>query len=109
MQTYQAPIRDMQFVLHELLNVEQQFAALKGFEDATADTIDIILEEAGKFCEGVLFPLNAAGDAEGCRFADRCTQRLGVRMGWIIEQSPGIDAIANTKPGFELPTTWKVI
>ena len=70
MQIYQAPIRDMRFVLHELLGVEKQFAALDGFEDATADTIDIILEEAGKFCESVLFPLNASGDAEGCQFAD---------------------------------------
>ena len=70
MTTYQAPIRDMRFVLHELLHAEQQFAVLDGYADATADTIDMVLEEAAKLCENVLFPLNGTGDSEGCKFAD---------------------------------------
>ena len=70
MATYQAPLRDMQFVLHELLGVEQEFAALPGFEEATRDLIDPVLEEAAKLCENVMFPLNRVGDQEGCTFAD---------------------------------------
>jgi alkylation response protein AidB-like acyl-CoA dehydrogenase len=67
MTVYAAPARDMRFVLHELLEVEK-LALLPGYEDATADTVDAILEEAAKVMEGVLFPLNRSGDEEGCRF-----------------------------------------
>ncbi|MEM7483486.1 MAG: acyl-CoA dehydrogenase C-terminal domain-containing protein [Acidobacteriota bacterium] len=67
MTVYTAPERDMKFVLHELLEVEK-LAALPGYEEATADTIDAIIEEAGKVAEEVLFPLNQPGDREGCVF-----------------------------------------
>ena len=67
MATYKAPLRDMYFVLHELLNVEQCFSDLPGFEEATADTIDAVLEEAAKVCEEVVYPLQRSGDLEGCR------------------------------------------
>ena len=65
MPRYDAPIRDMQFILHELLSV-QNYSNLPGFEDATPDVIDQILEEGGKFAKEVLFPLNAVGDEQGC-------------------------------------------
>jgi 3-(methylsulfanyl)propanoyl-CoA dehydrogenase len=65
MTTYRAPQRDMRFVLHELLEVEQ-LAGLPGCEEASADLIDHIIEEAAKLCETVLFPLNRSGDEEGC-------------------------------------------
>ncbi|RED44669.1 acyl-CoA dehydrogenase C-terminal domain-containing protein [Aestuariispira insulae] len=65
MAVYQAPIRDMRFVLHELMSVED-LAKLEGYEDATPDLIDAVLEEAGKVTENVLFPLNRSGDEEGC-------------------------------------------
>ncbi len=67
MATYKAPIRDMQFVLHELLDVERCFADLDGFEEASADIIDTVLEEGAKLCESVVFPTNRTGDIEGCR------------------------------------------
>lgn len=67
MQTYNAPLRDMRFVLHELLDAGQ-LAALPGFEDATPDVIDAVLEEGAKFCENRLLPLNRSGDEEGCSF-----------------------------------------
>ena len=70
MATYQAPLRDMQFVLHELLGAEQEFAALPGFEETTRDLIDPVLEEAAKLCENVMFPLNRTGDQEGCTWED---------------------------------------
>jgi len=67
MTAYTAPQRDMRFVLHEFLDVEK-LAELPGYEDATADTIDAIIEESAKLTEGLLFPLNQSGDQEGCVF-----------------------------------------
>ena len=66
MPTYNAPLRDMRFVLHELLGVEREFAVLPGFEEASAELTDAILEEAAKLCEQVIFPTNGSGDEEGC-------------------------------------------
>ena len=65
MTVYRAPQRDMRFVLHELLEVEQ-LSRLPGYEEATADVIDAVIEEGAKFCENVLFPINRAGDEQGC-------------------------------------------
>jgi len=67
MQTYKAPLRDMRFILHEMLEVEQ-LSKLPGYEDATPDAIDSILEESAKFCENQLLPLNRIGDEEGCTY-----------------------------------------
>jgi alkylation response protein AidB-like acyl-CoA dehydrogenase len=69
MSGYQAPLRDAQFVLRELAGIEQ-VAKLPGFEEATADVVDAILEEAGKFAGGVLAPLNASGDQTGAVWKD---------------------------------------
>ena len=67
MQVYKAPLRDMRFVLHEMLDAEQ-LSRLPGFEEATSDTIDAIIEESAKFCENKLLPLNRIGDEEGCTY-----------------------------------------
>jgi len=67
MTTYNAPLRDMRFVLHEFLQLEK-YANLPGFSDAPPDIIDAILEEGAKIAEQVLHPLNMVGDREGCRF-----------------------------------------
>jgi alkylation response protein AidB-like acyl-CoA dehydrogenase len=64
MQSYNAPLRDMRFVLHELHGA----APLPGQEEFTPELLDTILEEAGKFCTEVLLPLNASGDVEGCHY-----------------------------------------
>src|ERR671930_1297600 len=69
MSTYQAPLKDMKFVLHELAGVAE-VAKLPGYEDASADTVDAILEEAAKFATGVLDPINYSGDQEGSKWAD---------------------------------------
>ena len=66
MQTYTAPLRDMRFVLHELHD-SASLKSLPGLGDATPDLLDSILEEAAKFITATLLPLNASGDAEGCR------------------------------------------
>ena len=65
MPSYNAPIRDIQFLLHEVLNLEglNQFEA---YQDVDRDLADAILEESAKFAENVLHPLNVVGDHEGC-------------------------------------------
>ncbi|PPB84574.1 acyl-CoA dehydrogenase C-terminal domain-containing protein [Mycetohabitans endofungorum] len=65
---YAAPLRDMQFVLHELLNVEAELKQLPKHAELDADTINAVLQEAGKFCSEVLFPLNQVGDQQGCTY-----------------------------------------
>ena len=67
MATYKAPLREYKFILHEVLGVEE-ISKLPGYEDATPEIFDAVLEEAGKFCEEQLFPLNRSGDEEGCSF-----------------------------------------
>ncbi|MCE4542917.1 MULTISPECIES: acyl-CoA dehydrogenase C-terminal domain-containing protein [unclassified Caballeronia] len=65
---YAAPLRDMQFVLHEVLKVEAELKSMPRHADLDADTINQVLEEAGKFCSEVVFPLNQSGDREGCTY-----------------------------------------
>lgn len=69
MPIYNAPLDDIRFVLNDVLNAEQ-LSKLPGFEEATNDLIDPILEEGAKICQDVLFPLNQIGDQEGCKRAD---------------------------------------
>ncbi len=65
MPTYKAPLDDIRFILNEVIDAGS-LAQLPGYTEATAETVDAILEEAAKLCEEVLFPLNQSGDAEGC-------------------------------------------
>ncbi|MBW8906734.1 MAG: acyl-CoA dehydrogenase [Betaproteobacteria bacterium] len=69
MSTYQAPLKDIKFVLHELAGLPE-VAKLPGYEEASPDTVDAILEEAAKFATGVLDPINYSGDQEGSKWAD---------------------------------------
>jgi alkylation response protein AidB-like acyl-CoA dehydrogenase len=63
--TYQAPVRDYAFLLRDVLQLDR-YANLPAFADASMDTIDAILDEAGKFTSEVLAPLNGVGDKQGC-------------------------------------------
>ncbi|MEM6413486.1 MAG: acyl-CoA dehydrogenase C-terminal domain-containing protein [Pseudomonadota bacterium] len=65
MTDYTPPIRDLSFVLNDVLQM-QKYSNLPGFADATEDVIDAILEEGGKLASNVLHPLNKVGDHEGC-------------------------------------------
>ena len=69
MSTYTAPLKDMRFVLKELAGLAA-VAKLPGYEEATPDTVDAILEEAARFASEVLDPLNRSGDQEGSTWAD---------------------------------------
>ena len=69
MPSYTAPVKDQLFVLNDVLNV-QQYNNVPGFADATSDIVSAVLEEGGKFCENVLYPLNKSGDREGCSLKD---------------------------------------
>ena len=64
MPSYTAPTKDLQFVLHDLLNVSQD--TTPGYAELEADFTSAVLEEAGKIASAVLSPLNAVGDTEGC-------------------------------------------
>ena len=66
MAKYEAPLRDMQFVLHEVLGVEAGFSVLPGQDETSAELINAVLEQAAKLCEEVLQPLNRTGDEHGC-------------------------------------------
>ncbi len=66
MAQYTPPLRDMQFLMHEVLNVVEELKALPAHADIDADTINAILEEGGKFASQVIFPINQSGDEEGC-------------------------------------------
>lgn len=65
MPTYTAPTRDTRFLLNEMLDLAS-YGNLPGFEHATQDMIDTIVNEAGKFCAEVLAPINQIGDEQGC-------------------------------------------
>ena len=67
MQVYKAPLRDMRFVLHELHDSAGLLANINR-EDVNDELIDSILEEAAKFAQEVLLPINASGDEEGCQY-----------------------------------------
>src|SRR6185295_17598063 len=69
MSAYTAPLKDMRFVLTELAGLAA-VATLPGYQDATPDTADAILEEAAKFASEVLDPLNYSGDQEGSQWKD---------------------------------------
>jgi alkylation response protein AidB-like acyl-CoA dehydrogenase len=66
--TYRAPVRDQTFILRDVLKLDG-YSNLPGFADASMETVEQILEEGAKFCEGVLAPLNTVGDKEGCTWS----------------------------------------
>ena len=81
MPRYTPPLRDMQFVMHEVLQVVPALRELPAHADIDAELIDQVCEEAGKFCTDVLFPLNLSGDAEGCRY-DAQARTVATPSGW---------------------------
>ncbi len=64
---YAAPLREMRFVIERVLQAPQLWAQCEPWADLDMDTALSVLEEAGRFASGVLQPINAAGDQQGCR------------------------------------------
>lgn len=68
MLTYRAPLRDIHFVLNELLDASAHYSKLQGCEEVTPDLLAAIIDSGAKFAENVAAPLNAIGDEQGCKF-----------------------------------------
>lgn len=81
MPQYHAPLRDMQFVLHEVLKVKDEFLHMPRFAEVDADTVNAVLEQGAKFCEEVIFSLNKPGDEQGCQH-DKNTQTVTTPQGF---------------------------
>ena len=81
MPTYTPPLRDMQFVMHEVLKVSDEFKAMPPYAEVDVDTINAVIEEAGKFAAEVTFPLNISGDTEGC-VLDKTTHEVKAPSGF---------------------------
>ena len=69
MPVYKAPLDEIRFLLNDVHDIGR-LSSLPGFEDATPEMIDEVLQGAATFCEDVLFPINQSGDAEGVRLED---------------------------------------
>ena len=90
MSTYIAPVRDMQFVMNELADLEA-VTQLPGYEECSPDLVDAIMDEAGKFASEVIDPINPVGDRQGCTWKDgvvtsadgyKDAYKLFVETGW---------------------------
>ncbi|MEJ8823964.1 acyl-CoA dehydrogenase C-terminal domain-containing protein [Variovorax humicola] len=81
MPSYTPPLRDMQFVLHEVFHVADEFKAMPTHADTDVDTINAVIEEAGKFASEITFPLNISGDEEGC-VLDKSTHEVKAPKGF---------------------------
>jgi len=70
MWTYAPPLRDMQFVINQVLDAPASWRQMPAFDQLDADTAQQVLQEAGKFASGVLAPLNGPADLQGCRWSN---------------------------------------
>ena len=70
MPAYKAPLKDLEFVLNDLLDYQTHYQSFPEGREATADIVEAVLGECGKLCENVLSPLNGVGDRQGCRLED---------------------------------------
>ena len=91
MAQYTAPLRDMQFVLHEVLEVEKILKDLPAHAETNRELLDQVLEEAGKFTAEVLFPLNQVGDREGC-VLDTATHEVKTPTGFKAAYKQFVEA-----------------
>jgi alkylation response protein AidB-like acyl-CoA dehydrogenase len=81
MAQYTPPLRDMQFVMHELLDAVPQLNEIPAHADLDVDTVNAVLEEGGKFAAEVLLPINQSGDREGCTL-DKATHDVTTPAGF---------------------------
>ncbi|WP_295472413.1 acyl-CoA dehydrogenase family protein [uncultured Pseudomonas sp.] len=92
---YQAPLRDMQFVIEHWLQAPQAWSGNAAFEFLDAALAMQVVEQAGQFSHEVLAPLNARGDRQGCRFEAGCVQTPdGFAAAWQAYVEGGWPALA---------------
>ncbi|GGD58383.1 acyl-CoA dehydrogenase C-terminal domain-containing protein [Pseudoxanthomonas indica] len=89
MSTYRAPLSDIRFALYDVLDVEALFERL-GYSEATRDVLDAVLDEAARFAETVLAPLNSVGDEVGCKL-DSATHDVTTPPGFKAAYDQFID------------------
>ncbi len=95
MSDYRAPIKDMRFVMDEIVNLAE-LSQLPGFEEATPDLADAVLDEAAKLAGEVLAPLNRLGDQQGCQLtADGVTTPPGWKVAYQAFCAGGWNGIAS--------------
>jgi len=70
MPVYKAPLKDIDFLLNDVFDIQKHYQTLSGGDEASPDMVDAILGECAKFCENVLSPLYQSGDEEGCHFIE---------------------------------------
>ena len=93
MSDYRAPVKDMRFVMEELAGFKE-LSAMPGFEEATPDLAEAILDEAARFTGEVLAPLNRVGDKEGCKLtADGVTTPTGWKEAYDQYREAGWNGI----------------
>ena len=111
MPIYNAPIRDMKFVMQEVLNVGQ-LTQYDRFSEADTDTLDAILEQSGKFSSEVLAPLNVVGDQEGCKRHDdgSVTTPTGFKEAYKQVVENGMMGLAHSPEygGMGMPGVWHI-
>ncbi len=70
MLSYKTPIRDMKFLMNDVLNYPEHYKTLANGKNADPETVDMIIEGFSDFAQSVIAPLYQSGDAEGCHFKD---------------------------------------
>ena len=98
MPIYKAPLRDQQFVMHEVLDAVGQLKQLPRYAELDVDTLNQVVEEAGKFCEELLLPINQSGDAEGCTY-DATTHS--------VKTPHGFKLVSMTLPRTSFTSCWR--
>jgi alkylation response protein AidB-like acyl-CoA dehydrogenase len=92
MPIYKAPLRDQQFVMHEVLHALDHLHELPRYAELDKDTMNQVVEEAGKFCENELLPINRSGDEEGCTYdpqARTVTTPKGFKQAYDVFRNAG--------------------
>ena len=112
MPTYTPPVKDQQFLLHDVLKISE--SDIPGYDELDRDFTAAILEEAGKIAANVLHPLNTVGDSEGCKLENGVVRTPTgfkgawdemARGGWMgLDASPdyggqGMPHLINTATG----------
>ncbi len=95
---YTPPLRDMQFLLHEVLNAVDELKRLPAHADIDAETLNAVLIEGGKFAAEVLAPINLSGDAQGCsldRESHAVTTPAGFKQAYAAYVAGGWPALSS--------------